>query len=93
VTIFTVVVAQQPIPPDFTTALTTKFADDYLWVAPNVCLVAGKGTAQDISNALGISEGTTASGIVSAMGSYYGRAPTNVWEWVKAKWEQTSVNE
>jgi hypothetical protein len=57
-------------------------------------LVAGKGTAQDVSANLGItlkdnSPGPTGTAIVLEVASYYGRATTDIWDWVKAKWEAT----
>jgi hypothetical protein len=57
--------------------------------------VAGKGTAQEISASLGITSPTepTASAVGTVMvleiASYYGRATSDIWDWVKAKWEAT----
>jgi len=49
--------------------------------------VSFKGTSQELSDVLQITDGTSGSAIVSSVGSYYGRAGTNIWEWVQAHWE------
>lgn len=49
--------------------------------------VSYKGTSQELSDLLQITDGTSGSAIVSSVGSYYGRAGTNIWEWVQAHWE------
>lgn len=49
--------------------------------------VSFKGTSQELSDLLQISDGTAGSAIVSSVSSYYGRAGTNIWEWVQAHWE------
>jgi hypothetical protein len=66
-------------------AMTASFPGNYLKVGPGQYLVAGKGTAIDVSNALGITDGTNGSGIVLSTSSYYGRAENNVWEWMRVK--------
>jgi hypothetical protein len=65
--------------------MTASFPGNYLKVGPGQYLVAGKGTAIDISNALGITDGKNGSGIVLSTSSYYGRAENNVWEWMRIK--------
>jgi hypothetical protein len=92
-TIFTVVITREPSVGAFQQMLISRFANDHLAIIPNVWLVAGKGTAQGMSDALGISDGSIANGVVSGMSSYYGRASTSIWDWVKAKWEETSASE
>lgn len=51
-------------------------------------LVAFKGTSKELSNLLQISEGQNGPAIVASIGSYYGRASTDIWEWVSANWDQ-----
>lgn len=50
-------------------------------------LVSYKGTSVELSNYLGISEGQNGSGFVIAVASYWGRASTDTWEWIKTHWE------
>lgn len=71
-------------------ALKTHFPDDHLDIGQNEWLVSAKGTAKEISDKLGISDGAGAgNAIVFSMGSYFGRAATNIWDWIKAKSEAT----
>lgn len=49
--------------------------------------VSFKGTSRELSDALGITDGANGLAIVAAISSYYGRASTDVWEWVKTHWE------
>lgn len=57
-------------------------------------LVRFSGTSQEVSNKIGITgqkDGEKAvipSAIVTAIGGYFGRAPTDVWEWIKSRMEQ-----
>lgn len=52
-------------------------------------LIAFDGTAVELSNKLGITpDGANGTGIVLAVASYYGRAPVDIWEWVKSRWEK-----
>jgi hypothetical protein len=71
--------------PQLEAALTALFPDNYLKVGPGQYLVAAKGTAVDVSNTLGISDGRNGSGIVLSTSGYYGRAGNNIWEWMKLK--------
>jgi hypothetical protein len=66
-------------------AMTALFPDNHLKVGPGQYLVAGKGTAVDISNTLGITDGRNGNGIVLSTSSYYGRAGNNIWEWMRIK--------
>ena len=51
-------------------------------------LIAASGTSREVSDSLTISEGEIgSSAIVFATSGYFGRAPTDIWEWIKAKRE------
>lgn len=52
-------------------------------------LVAFNGTSKELSDRLEISEGQSGTAIVASIGSYYGRAPNDVWEWMSAHWERS----
>lgn len=45
-------------------------------------MVAFKGTSEELSNQLGITDGQTGRAIVIAVGDYYGFAPPGLWEWI-----------
>lgn len=92
-TIFTVIVTRETTPGALKDHLTAKFLGNHLAVTGDCWLVSGKGPAQAMSDLLGMTDGSVAVGIVSAMGSYYGRASTNIWEWIKVKKEEASLDE
>jgi hypothetical protein len=66
-------------------ALKTHYPDNHLKVGPGQWLVAGFGTAVDVSNKLGISGGTMGVALVCLIGGYYGLASNNIWEWMATK--------
>jgi hypothetical protein len=59
---------------------------DFMKLPTSGYVVSFSGTAQELSNVSGISEGTSGTGLVTAASSYYGRAPTNIWDWIKSRW-------
>jgi hypothetical protein len=71
--------------PALIASLQTHFPENHLKVGTGQWLLAGSGTAAEISNTLGITTGTSGSGIVVLVGGYYGRASTNIWEWMASK--------
>ncbi len=44
-------------------------------------------TTVELANALGITDGSVSSAIVVRVENYFGRANTEVWEWISAKLE------
>lgn len=60
---------------------------DFTALPKNGFVVSFSGTTQELSNLLGITDGSSASGVVVAISSYYGRAPTTLWEWIKSRWD------
>ncbi len=42
-------------------------------------------TTKELSDRLGITDGSVSGGIVVRVENYYGRASTSVWEWVATK--------
>jgi hypothetical protein len=69
-------------------ALAENFPDDHLEVDVGQFLVSSNLSAEAVSEKLKISGGINGNAIVFAMGSYYGRASTNIWDWIKAKAEK-----
>jgi hypothetical protein len=75
-----------------------EFAGNNIKLSANQWLVAGNGTAIDVSHQLGLTVvrdgqnalGETGTAVVLAMASYFGSAPTNIWDWVKTKLEAAS---
>jgi hypothetical protein len=73
--------------PALDTAITNHFPSNSLKVSATLWLIAASGTAQELSNRLGATDGSLGSTIIFSTAGYYGRAPTNVWEWIRAKLE------
>jgi hypothetical protein len=70
-------------------ALSQTFPADYLKVGVGDWVVAARNkTAIEVSNALGITDGSNGSAIVVSIGSYYGRASSDIWEWMKVRQSQ-----
>lgn len=51
-------------------------------------LVAYDGTARELSEDVGIMKGGNVTGVVTSVASYYGLAPTDLWEWMKTRMER-----
>lgn len=50
-------------------------------------LIAFRGTSKELSDLLKISDGENGPAIVASVGSYFGRASTDIWEWISAHWD------
>lgn len=92
-TIFAVLLPDKADVPALEIAISQAYPKDYLKVGERQFLVSATGTAVDVSNKIGITvagdaQKTVGSAIVFATSSYFGRAQTNVWDWIKAKLEQ-----
>jgi hypothetical protein len=86
-TVFAIINISDPVKLD--AAVATHFPGNLLKISLSEWLVAGNGiTAKDVSDKLGITDGTTGSAIVFTTAGYYGRASQNIWEWLSAKLQQ-----
>jgi|HubBroStandDraft_4_1064222.scaffolds.fasta_scaffold356216_2 hypothetical protein len=61
------------------------FPHDSLRVGPGQWLVSCAGTARELSDALGVTQGPAGPAIIIAAAGYYGRADSSVWEWINSK--------
>jgi hypothetical protein len=68
-------------------AVAKAYPNDTYALGNNGWIVSGTGTAQEVSDKIGISGGENGSGIVVEIASYYGRTNPAVWSWIKNKWE------
>jgi hypothetical protein len=68
-------------------ALEAAVPNDFLDIGHNEWPVSFKGTTKDLSDKLGVSEASNGAAIIFSMAGYFGRAPTNIWDWIKAKAE------
>jgi hypothetical protein len=70
-----------------TAAIATHYPNNsFLQATPDARLyfVSDAGTAKDVSDKIGVSDGALGSVVVLAVSGYFGRAPMNVWEWIAA---------
>ena len=79
--------------PALAEKLESVFKTDTLKVTETQWLVSDIGTAQEISAKLGIYDPgnptmpPVGEAIVFTTSGYFGRAPANIWEWLKVKLE------
>ena len=66
-------------------ALKEKYPDDHYSLATGQWLLVTEGTAKSVSDSLGITDGATGTAVIVLFTSYFGRASTQVWEWLAAK--------
>ena len=65
------------------------FAEDYYAIpTTNSLLVHYSGTTKELSDKIGLSSGENGTGVIVSFSSYYGRAPTDIWEWIKSRLER-----
>jgi hypothetical protein len=82
--------------PQLAEAIKKTFANDHLQIADTQWLVSTSGTVTDLCAKLGIydpknpNKPATGNAVVFAVSSYFGRAPTTVWDWLKVKLEGSS---
>lgn len=76
-------------PAKVAASVKANFADDCYPVSnTQSLLVHYSGTTKELSDKLGISTGENGTGIIVSFSSYYGRAPTDIWEWIKSRLER-----
>lgn len=74
-------------------AIKREFPADHLSISDTQWIISTTGTAVELSAKLGVfdvknpSLPPTGNAVIFATTSYWGRAPTNIWEWLKAKLE------
>ena len=68
-------------------AIGQRYPDAFYSLSNDAWLVSDIGTAQDVSERLGITSGENGSAVVIEMASYFGRANPAIWSWIKTMWE------
>lgn len=81
-----VIVAKNP--DKLSPLINSEYPDANLKIDDNVWLVNANMTAKELSDSIKVSAGENGSAFIAPISAYYGRMPTNVWEWIKLKWEQ-----
>ena len=77
--------------PEFGRENKKEFPTDHYEVGPVHWLIVAPSTAVDVSNRLGITTGTIGNALVFAVSSYYGRAPSVIWDWIASKLGAPSI--
>jgi hypothetical protein len=71
------------------------YPSDYFSINDTQWLVSTTGTAMDVTTKIGVYDPKNPSAphignaVVFSTNGYFGRAPTNIWEWIKTKLEAT----
>lgn len=79
--------------PPLVAAIKNAYPNDWLSLNDTQWLVSAVGTVFDVCARIGIADlsnpqkPSVGNAVVFATSSYYGRAPTLVWDWVKSKLE------
>jgi len=79
--------------PAVVEAIKTHFPSDHLSINETQWLISTTGTATELTSKLGIYDpkephkASTGNAIIFATSGYFGRGPTTIWEWMKAKLE------
>lgn len=81
------VVFSASMPDRLRPVIEEHYRDDNLEVKPGQWLISANETARDLSTRLGLLEPHNGAAIVFKMDSYFGRAPTDIWDWIKTKSE------
>ena len=77
--------------PVLEAAIAHAFSQDHLRLGDKEWLVAAKRkTAKEVSEALGITDGASGPAIVLDVSDYYGFAGTDIWGWMRSRFEANS---
>jgi hypothetical protein len=80
-------------PEKMRAAVARVYPGNHLNIQTDEWLVSDVGTAQEVSTKLGVTlrdnptQTETGPAMVFSMAGYYGRATTEIWDWIKAKAE------
>ena len=68
-------------------AVAKLYPSEHVLFAPGQWLVVDKGTAKEVSDRLGVTDGTNGGALIVAVspGGYFGRKGADLWEWIKVK--------
>ena len=83
-TIFAVIATNQQ--EKLGAAIAKIYPENHIRINAESWLVSSEGTSNELSDKLGVTDGSNGSAVVLSVSGYYGRAPTSIWEWMKAKW-------
>lgn len=61
----------------------------YMVQSTHAWVIDYNGTAKELSDELGITNGSVGTGVIVSIGTYYGRASPDMWEWMKVRLERS----
>jgi hypothetical protein len=77
-------------------AVASAFPNDHMEIGNNEWLISAQGTAKEISDRLGVTDQPpgqptrAGNAMIFSMQNYYGRASSDIWEWIKTKVEASN---
>jgi hypothetical protein len=72
-------------------AIERTYAGNNMQISDEAWLVSAKtASPKEVSDALGVTDGSNGTAIIVEFDSYFGRAPTNIWAWIKDKIEESA---
>ena len=90
-TVFVVIPQPNPNAGRLATAIAETFPQEgsvYALDDGKGWLISATGTAQSISEKLGVTSGENGGALVLEMASYFGRANPNIWSWIRSSLEK-----
>jgi hypothetical protein len=64
------------------------FPNDHYKYSPAQWFISSQGTAKELSDKIGISDKEqNLSAVILSISHYWGRASTDLWDWMKSRWE------
>jgi len=68
-------------------SVAEAYKDNHLRLNPGCWIIADSVTAREVSEKIGVGSTATPSGtaVVASVANYYGRASTEIWEWMKSR--------
>lgn len=86
-------VMSQGDPAELAASVRQNFASNYFELEPGKWFITADGlTAKDVSYRLGMGEPSNLPGVVVTVEGYFGRARSDLWEWLKAKATATALH-
>lgn len=87
-TVFAVIGLRDAAAQRLLLAVPKTYPEGSLRISPTSWLVVDRGTSREVSEKLGINTPQSGDAIVLAVSSYWGMAPTSIWEWIQSRWNR-----
>jgi hypothetical protein len=74
--------------PVLASAIARLYPNDHIQIGPGQWLVAAELTTRQLSDKLDVTSGNAGNSIfIAGISTYYGRHRTDIWEWIRLKWD------